>query len=212
MVLVAISTLGTYASAATTVCVLQVTGTGSSTGTPVSANVTFTYNDVTGLLTINIVNTSSTGTIVGAGFNTPGTRTATSGAITLQPTGGSMIAVNSAGGPFPSGSTGSYDFGLATAQSNPFQSGQVVQGINPGESSTGTFIISSPGGITALDFCSALNTSGNAVVLRFQAIAGDDSAHATNETEITPTPEPTTFLLLGAGLLALGLANRRKSA
>jgi hypothetical protein len=207
---IAMMSMGGVATAAITNCTIIVSGTGASSGAPVSGLLELTYNDVTGLLTIKITNTSATGSIVGAGFNTPGTRTATSGTVTIQPAGGSMIALNSTGGPYQSGSTGNYDFGIATSTSNGLQSGQPSQGIQVGETATATFMISSPGGITADDFCEALNSSGNAIVLRIQSVGpgGEDSAHAVT---ITQAPEPTTFLLLGAGLLALGLVRRKQT-
>jgi PEP-CTERM motif len=183
-----------------------VSGQGAAGGLPVTASITLVYEDTTGLLQISITNTSpasSSGSITGVGFNTPGTRTASSGTVVTQPTGGSMIALNSAGGPYPSGSTGSYDFGVTTTNSNPLQSGDVLQGIQIGESASFTFLISDPAGITASSFLQALNAQGNAVVARFQGLTGGDSAHATN------LPEPSSLLLLGSGLLALGVAARR---
>jgi hypothetical protein len=191
-----------------TTTTFTVSGTGASSGVPIQATITLGFEDTTGLLQIRIENTSPAatgGAIVGVGFNTPGTRTASSGTVVTQPAGGSMIALNSAGGPYPSGSAGSFDFGVTTTNSNPLQSGDVNQGIGIGEFAEFTFIISDPTGITAFDFRQALNAQGNAVVARFQGIGpgGADSGHATN------LPEPSSLLLLGSGLLALGVAARR---
>lgn len=185
-----------------------------------TATVVCEFNSQTNTLTFTITNTSaitfpgSTSTITAIGFDLPPLGNASASGLngftgSQAPSLGSSFAFSDAdlgNVPHGFGSTVVLDFGFITGNSGSFQSGQVNDGLTPGESASFTVSGAAFSGFTEEQIC-------NAIFVRFQnvptgpGIGGEGSDVGVSGA---PIPEPSTMLLLGTALIGLGGVVRRR--
>src|SRR5688572_1518046 len=185
-----------------------------------TATVVCEFNSQTNTLTFTITNTSaitfpgSTSTITAIGFDLPPLGNASASGLngflgSQAPRLGSSFGFSDAdlgNVPHGFGSTVVLDFGLITGNSGNFQSGQVNDGLAPGESASFTVSGAAFSGFTEEQIC-------NAIFVRFQnvptgpGIGGEGSDVGVASA---PIPEPSTMLLLGTALIGLGGVVRRR--
>ena len=185
-----------------------------------TATVVCEFNSQTNTLTFTITNTSaitfpgSTSTITAIGFDLPPLGNASASGLngftgSQAPSLGSSFAFSDAdlgNVPHGFGSTVVLDFGFITGNSGNFQSGQVNDGLTPGESASFTVSGAAFAGFTEEQIC-------NAIFVRFQnvptgpGIGGEGSDVGVASA---PIPEPSTMLLLGTALIGLGGVVRRR--
>lgn len=171
----------------------------------------FTINAATDQVTVLVDNTHPgvggvTGTVTSFGFNIP---------ATLAGTGSLLSTVGVPAGTwsfFEPYNLNNFDEDVGTGSGANVNGGQPNQSVQPG--STATFIFQFG------DFSNATGFLGtNGLSLKWQALStngqsdhgfgnpGEEPAPA-----ITPVPEPSTYGLVGAALLAVGLIMRRVRA
>ena len=205
------------AAATSSVRADTITIVGAGSGQFSTATVVCEFNSATNTLTFTITNTSaittpgSTSTITGIGFDLPPTGNAS--ASGLNGFTGMQAASLSSTFNFSDAALGSVpagfnnvvlDFGFTTGPSGNFSGGSVNDGLLPGESASFTVSGAAFTGFTEEQIC-------NAIFVRFQNVPlAGGSGGSDVGTPGEPIPEPSTILLLGSALIALGGYARRK--
>jgi len=167
----------------------------------------FNYNSSNSQITVSLTNTSSQaangGFLTAFAFNIPDSVTVTG--IGFSATGYEFFRllppVNAA--PF-----GSFDTGAGLSSDNWEGGGDPNNGIPVGGQGVFTFTLfgTDLGSLTTANFFSQPDPW---FVARFRGFPNDGSHKVPNDPN-TPVPEPTTMLLLGAGLSGLGFFSRKR--
>src|SRR5215213_3358399 len=200
---------------AATVRADTITISGVDSGQFSTATVVCEFNSQTNTLTFTITNTSaitqpgSTSAITGIGFDLPPLGNASASGLNgfvgaQAPSLSSTFTFSDADlGNVPHGfNSAVLDFGFLTGNSGNFSSGQVNEGLLPGESAS--FIVSGAAftGFTEAQIC-------NAIFVRFQNVPLEGGSGG-SDVGVSQVPEPSTILLLGSALMGLGGYARRK--
>ena len=196
---------------------INITGIGSDGFS--SATVVVEFNSQTNTLTFTTTNTSnltqagSTSTIVSIGFDLPpegnASSTGLNGFTGMQaPNLVSDFTFSDADlGSVPGLSSVVLDFGFLTGVGGTFASGDVGSGLLPAESATFTVTGAAFAGFTEAQIA-------NSIYVMFRNVptaAGTGGLDVgTSAPSVSAVPGPTTMMLVGTGVIALG--RRRKAA
>lgn len=186
---------------------------GAETG--VVARFDFTINPVLNQVTVAVDNTVAgpggvTGTLMSFGFNVPTDAIAASGTL-LSQTWTTLLSGHTEPADWTvvhpyilNGSASLFELNFGVVGGSNANGGAVQHGIWFGEQATFVFQFE--------DFASASGFLGEAgLSARWQQVtAGSGSDKGLGTTGLTPVPEPSTYGMAGAGLLALVLMLRRR--